>query len=189
MALFFASVMISAWYGGLGPGLMASLLSVLASQYFFFPPIYSLAVESSDDIAQIVVFSIVTVLITSLSHAQKKSLKELVESKERLQEYAEAVWEQHRRFASELHDSLGQELTGLGFLSKSLSNQMQGTPGADAAEKIKQGVERSLEQIRGLAKGVMPVEHQPDGLMSALQQLTQSVSSSFGIPCRLESSG
>ncbi len=189
MALLMASVMISVWFGGLGPGLLASILSVLASQYFFFPPIYSLAVESGDDIAQIIVFSIVTVLITSLTHAQKKSLRDLVESKKRLQEYAEAVWEQHRRFASELHDSLGQELTGLGFLSKSLSKETEGTPAAAGANKIKEGVQRALEQIRGLAKGVMPVEHQADGLMVALQQLTQSVSSSFGVPCRLESSG
>lgn len=189
MALLMASVMISVWYGGLGPGLLASVLGVLASQYFFFPPIYSLAVESGDDIAQIVVFSIVTILITSLAQAQKKALKELVESKERLQEYAEAVWEQHRRFASELHDSLGQELTGLGFLSKGLSKETEGAPAAATAEKIKEGVQRALEQIRGLAKGVMPVEHQADGLMAALHQLTQSVSSSFGVPCRLESPG
>lgn len=189
MALFMASVMISAWYGGFGPGLLASVLSVLASQYFFFPPIYSFAVESGDDIAQIVVFSIVTVLITSLTHAQKKALRELVESKERLQEYAEAVWEQHRRFASELHDSLGQELTGLGFLSKGLSKETEGTSAAASAQKIKEGVQRALEQIRGLAKGVMPVEHQADGLMAALRQLTQSASSAFSVPCRLESSG
>lgn len=183
LALFVAPVMVSAWYGGLGPGLLTSLLSVLASQYFFFPPIYSFAVDSSDDIAQIVVFFILTLLITSLTHAQKRSLQALVESKERLQDYAEAVWEQQRRLASELHDSLGQELTGLGFLSKSLSQSMQGTEGAATADQIKRGVERSLEQIRGLAKGVMPVEQEPDGLMSALQQLTAHVTAIYKIPC------
>ena len=183
MALFFASVMVSAWYGGLGPGLLASVLSSLACQFFFFPPIYSLDVESSDDIAQIVVFGIVTVLITTLTHSQKKSLVALVESKKRLQEYAESVWEQHRRFSSELHDSLGQELTGMGFLSKSLVQSMQGTEGAAKAEQVKLSVERALEQIRGLAKGVMPVEREPDGLTSALEQLARNVSSLYNIPC------
>jgi len=186
MALFIASVMISAWVGGLGPGLLASVMSVLASQYFFFPPIYSLAVDSSDDIAQIVVFSIVTVLITSLTHAQKRSLQALVESQKRLQDYAEAVWDQQRRIASELHDSLGQELTGVGFLSKSLSQSLQGTEGSRLADQIKQGVERSLDQIRGMAKGVMPVELDGDGLMTALRELTTSVSSIHGLPCRFE---
>ena len=77
MAIFFASVMISAWTGGLGPGLLASMLSVLASCYFFFPPIYSFAAHSDDDIAQIVVFSIVTLLISALTHKQKKTTVEL----------------------------------------------------------------------------------------------------------------
>jgi len=186
MALFIASVMVSVWYGGLGPGFLASVLSCLASQFFFFPPLHSFAVDSTDDIAQIIVFAIVTVVITSLTHAQKQSLKALLESKERLQDYAEAVWEQHRRFASELHDSLGQELTGLGFLSKSLTQSMQGTPGAGTAEKMKLGVERALGQIRNLAKGVMPVEREPEGLMSALQQLTESLGTVYGIPCRFD---
>ncbi|HVE38351.1 MAG TPA: sensor histidine kinase [Planctomycetota bacterium] len=189
MALFIASVMISAWYGGLGPGLLASVLSSLACQFFFFPPIYSLAVEASDDIAQIVVFAIVTVLITTLTHSQKKSLEALVESKRRLQEYAESVWEQHRRFSSELHDSLGQELTGLGFLSKSLTQSMQGTEGAAKAEQVKLAVERALEQIRGLAKGVMPVEREADGLMSALEQLARNISSVYGISCTFVHAG
>jgi signal transduction histidine kinase len=189
MALFFASVMVSAWYGGLGPGFLASVLSCLACQFFFFPPIYSLAVESGDDIAQIVVFAIVTVLITTLTHARRKSLEALVESKERLQEYAESVWEQHRRFSSELHDSLGQELTGLGFLSKSLAQSMQGTEGGAKAEQMKLAVERALEQIRGLAKGVMPVEREADGLMSALEQLAKTVESMYGVPCRFVRTG
>jgi len=176
--------MVSAWYGGLGPGLLASVLSSLACQFFFFPPIHSLAVESSDDIAQIVVFAIVTVLITTLTHSRKKSLEALVESKKRLQDYAESVWEQHRRFSSELHDSLGQELTGLGFLSKSLVQSMQGTEGAAKEEQVKLAVERALGQIRGLAKGVMPVEREPDGLMSALEQLTQTAASLYGTPCK-----
>src|SRR5262249_46968705 len=33
--LFFAAVTISAWYGGLGPSLLATTLSILALDYFF----------------------------------------------------------------------------------------------------------------------------------------------------------
>lgn len=42
--LFFAAVMISSWYGGLKPGMLATVLSALVCAYFFLPPIYSLAV-------------------------------------------------------------------------------------------------------------------------------------------------
>lgn len=186
MALFTASLMISAWYGGLGPGLLSSALSVLVSQYFFFPPIHSLAVDSRDDVAQIVVFSILTLLICLLTSAQKRAIKAVVESKGRLQEFAEAVWDQQRRLASELHDSLGQELTGLGFLSRSLAQSTKGAPSAETAGQIQRVAEQSLERIRAMAKGVMPVERESDGLTSALGQLAATVSSVYHVPCRFD---
>src|SRR6266850_2518817 len=40
--LFFAAVMVSAWYGGLGAGLVATILSALSLDYFFMSPIYSI---------------------------------------------------------------------------------------------------------------------------------------------------
>ncbi len=110
-----------------------------------------------------------------------------VTGRRQLQEdYADAVWQQQVRIAHELHDGLGQELTGLGFLSKSLVRSLEGSPGAETAGRVRQGIEQSLEQIRGLARGVMPVEREPEGLMSALRQLTGSMESVHGIPCRFE---
>src|SRR5262245_17480773 len=38
----------SAWFGGVGPGLVASVLSVLPFDYYFLPPIYSLAMNSQE---------------------------------------------------------------------------------------------------------------------------------------------
>jgi len=102
------------------------------------------------------------------------------------EEYAEAVWQQQVRIAHELHDGLGQDLTGLGFLTKSLAVSMEGTPGAGIAGKLRQGIEHSLEQIRRLARGVMPVELALDGLMSALRQLAAGVGPVHGIPCRFD---
>ena len=39
--MFFAAVMIAAYVGGLGPGLLATVLSALASDYFFLFPQYT----------------------------------------------------------------------------------------------------------------------------------------------------
>ena len=36
--LVFGAIMVSAWYGGLGPGLLATGLSALATDYFFLSP-------------------------------------------------------------------------------------------------------------------------------------------------------
>lgn len=41
--VFFAAVMVAAWFGGLGPGLLATALSALISWYFFLSPQFSFA--------------------------------------------------------------------------------------------------------------------------------------------------
>jgi PAS domain S-box-containing protein len=113
-------------------------------------------------------------------------LGQVVERK-RLQEgYTEAVWQQQRRIAHELHDTLGQELTGLGFLTQTLAESLEGKEEAATVRKVKEGIGRALDRIRGMAKGVLPVELDAEGLMSALTQLAASVESATGIPCRFE---
>ena len=39
--LFFAAVAITVWYGGLGPGLVATTLAGTASAFFLFEPVFS----------------------------------------------------------------------------------------------------------------------------------------------------
>src|SRR5882762_4060079 len=39
--LFLCAIIFAAWFGGVGPGLVATALSVLAFDYFFLPPTYS----------------------------------------------------------------------------------------------------------------------------------------------------
>ena len=70
---FFAAVMISAWYGGLGPGLLATLLSTLAINYFLVEPIYSLNIPSIGTLARLSVFVMAALLINSLNAAQRSA--------------------------------------------------------------------------------------------------------------------
>ena len=44
--LFFCAVMVSSWFGGLWPGILASLLSMFALDYYFIAPIYTFVIES-----------------------------------------------------------------------------------------------------------------------------------------------
>ena len=47
---FIAAVLVVAWLGGLGPGLLATVLGTLALDYFFLPPLRSFSVEPSDTV-------------------------------------------------------------------------------------------------------------------------------------------
>ncbi|MDZ8055472.1 MAG: ATP-binding protein [Aulosira sp. ZfuVER01] len=67
LVIFFAAVAVSNWYGGFKPGLLATILAVLVSDFFFIPPIYSVTPTSWENITQLFVFVFVSVLINSLN--------------------------------------------------------------------------------------------------------------------------
>ncbi|MBW4451833.1 MAG: PAS domain S-box protein [Nostoc indistinguendum CM1-VF10] len=89
-ALFYAAVMVSAWYGGLGPGLLATVLSTLAINYFFFKPLDPQNITNLSRLLPLVVFILAAALISSLNEARRTaqrkaeaSLKSLRESEAR----------------------------------------------------------------------------------------------------------
>ena len=83
--LFFAAVMFSAWYGGLGPGLLATVMSVIASDYFLFPPLYSLGQFRGAEFVQLVAFSLVALLISSLNAALRAAKQRAEDNLAKLQ--------------------------------------------------------------------------------------------------------
>ena len=52
LIIFFLPILISAWWGGLGPGLLATALTGLCTDFYLFPPIGSLWFDRSLDFAQ-----------------------------------------------------------------------------------------------------------------------------------------
>ena len=87
--LFFAAVMVSAWYGGLGAGLLATLLSDLSLDYFFIAPVHSITLDWQAFL-RLGVFSVVALITNYLTTARKRAEEELrkahAELEERVQE-------------------------------------------------------------------------------------------------------
>ncbi len=71
--LFIVAIILGARYGGLGPGLFASLLSILAAKYFFFAPLYTFWVENPDDILRLGVFALIALGVSWLTASHEKS--------------------------------------------------------------------------------------------------------------------
>ncbi len=84
VSLFICAVMFSAWLGGFVPGLVATVLSVLAFQYYFVPPIYSFAVEIAE-IPRVVVFTLAAFFVGSLSARQRSATEALQRANDQLQ--------------------------------------------------------------------------------------------------------
>ncbi|MFM1770718.1 MAG: hypothetical protein RJA22_3247 [Verrucomicrobiota bacterium] len=104
--------------------------------------------------------------------------KEVVESSNRVQ----------MRIGQDIHDGLGQHLTGISFLSRALEKNLaaQGLPEAAEAGEISKLVIEALAQTRNLARGLFPVEVESDSLMPSLRDLARTVEQLFNISCAVE---
>lgn len=81
--LFFSAVMVSAWYGGLKSGLLATSLSALLSDYFFLPPAYELSFDLSNSV-QIGLFALQGLLFSIICEALKTAKKRADENLQKL---------------------------------------------------------------------------------------------------------
>jgi PAS domain S-box-containing protein len=95
---------------------------------------------------------------------------------------------EQRRIAQDLHDGLGQHLTGIAFMSKVLEEKLsdRSLPEAVEAAKIVRMVNQAIDNTRELARGLHPVPAEPLGLMSALKRWASEVEELFHIRCRFQ---
>src|SRR6185503_10762854 len=95
---------------------------------------------------------------------------------------------EQQRIGKDLHDDLGQLLTGLGFLAQALEQKLaQKTPDAAAdASQIGQLAAQALAHTRTLSSGLFPVELETKGLVPALQELAYNVEKLLRISCTVE---
>ncbi|HLQ51696.1 MAG TPA: DUF4118 domain-containing protein, partial [Terriglobales bacterium] len=82
--LFFGAVMASAWFGGMGAGLFAVLISTLAVDYFFVPPLYSFAINATAE-TYFAAFVICALVASWISSSKKQSEEALMEARDQLE--------------------------------------------------------------------------------------------------------
>jgi signal transduction histidine kinase len=94
--------------------------------------------------------------------------------------------QEQQRIGQDLHDGLGQHLTGISFLASVLHQQLSDHALNEAhdAERIVKHSNTALGLMRNLVKGLCPVSNHPDGLMMALRALTANIEKLYGISCQ-----
>ncbi len=68
---FIPCVLIVARYGGVGPGLLASVFATISTEYFLLPPIHSLAVAALDDILGLSMFAFLALMISVVAGSRR----------------------------------------------------------------------------------------------------------------------
>lgn len=93
---------------------------------------------------------------------------------------------EQRRIGQDLHDGLGQHLTGIAFLSKVLEEKLseESVSESNDAAKIVLLVNDAIRKTKELARGLLPVVSDAQGLMAALRQCAEETEDLFRVKCR-----
>lgn len=116
-------------------------------------------------------------------------LGHVLERKESERQMAEMTLVERQRLGRELHDSLGQQISGLGMLAAALRDEVadDGSPSTtELFDKLESQVERSQQQVRSLMVGLIPVDVQGGGLPAALERLANETTQVHRVACRFE---
>ncbi|MCP4979321.1 MAG: PAS domain S-box protein [Gammaproteobacteria bacterium] len=99
-------------------------------------------------------------------------IMDISEQQQLQREILEIPIAEQRRIGQELHDGLGQQLTGLGLLATSLLNKAS-KPEHALASKLAKGLQVSISQVRALSRGLMPVDIDIEGFTNSLAKLVE----------------
>ena len=119
-------------------------------------------------------------------------IRDITERKRLEQEIIEISDHEQRRIGSDLHDDLCQRLAGIRFSCDALKSSLGKSPAESISErvdKIAHGLGEAIDRTRSLVRGLSPVALESNGLISALQELTDEVRRLAGIECTFESKG
>ncbi|MES2465858.1 MAG: PAS domain S-box protein [Verrucomicrobiota bacterium] len=124
----------------------------------------------------------------ALRSANKELRHQIIRRRRLEEEILEISEREQQRIGRDLHDDLGQQLAAASMMSAVHVRKLvkQGSPEAEAAQRITELLKESLTLTRGLARGLHPVPPEPGGLRSALQGLAVRASETFHINCQFK---
>lgn len=129
-------------------------------------------------------------------------MRDISELRELQQHVLEVAADEQRRIGQELHDGTQQQLTGLGLyaatLEKMLDQAREGVGENGTVwqlhdqewQRLRQvlgrlawGLGEANKQVRALSHGIMPVQIDAEGLVSALAELVEQLNQETGVVC------
>jgi PAS domain S-box-containing protein len=112
--------------------------------------------------------------------------RDITERKAQEKEVLAISEREQRRIGQDLHDDLCQQLVGIEFLSKALQQQLKKPAHAAMAGEIAQLIRAATDHSRRLARGLIPLEPEAEGLMRGLQALAARTSELFRVQCSFQ---
>src|ERR1700737_3882994 len=82
--LFLFAIAIAVWYAGIGPAIVAVVLSGLADTFFFIEPLYTFYI-TRDDLPHFIIFVLFASLLTGFAAVRRRVERDLVQARDDLQ--------------------------------------------------------------------------------------------------------
>lgn len=92
------------------------------------------------------------------------------------------------RIGRDLHDSIGQQMVGISFLSSALASRLgERVPEeVEAATRISDLVDTLIQDMKRIVRGLLPVDIMDQGLVVAVTRLAHETTRDYEVDCRFE---
>lgn len=176
---FHIAILLSAFYGGPGPGVLAATLSFFLLDYYYIPPIKGFALNGH--FFRLGLFEALALVTSFLSGRLRRVKHEAVEKA-----VLEVSAREQRRLGHDLHDGLCQTLAGVRLMVEDLIEKRGPDARDEELEQVQRRLTEALDEAYNVSRGLYPVELETNGLMSALEELADNTSRRHPVACRFE---
>jgi signal transduction histidine kinase len=207
--LLFPALVFSALYCGIGPSALATTFCVVSIHYWLGVPAGSLQPNSSAALANILIFVIAIAIIVVMAEAHRRRSEALRNSHKELDDQVRKRTdelnsvngrlrhltsrllhlqdEERRRFARELHDSVGQTLAALGMNLSIVQKEIaRVTKTAKTLADSETLVQDMSKEIRTISHLLHPPLLDEAGLVSALHWYVEGFAQRSNIKVELD---
>jgi signal transduction histidine kinase len=189
--LFLVAIVLSTWLCGFRYGILASLLGGIAIDIFFVQPRFEFS-GSRDEIVRLLIFLLEGIAVSWLVARLRQAGEEIRASQRKLQaltDYQQRLREdEQKRIALEVHDELGQALTGLKMrihLMKGLgeTRDVSDESLTKGFDELMHMTDATIATVRRIASELRPSLLDDFGLVPALEWQTQEFERRTSIAC------
>ncbi len=114
------------------------------------------------------------------------TVRDITEQRELERAALEAAENERWRLGSELHDGAGGTLAGIDMMLSALGRRLDAGGGeAQELAQIQETLRTAMQELKGIARGLAPVDLEHAGLHEALRRMLEQVEAASGLRCRL----
>jgi signal transduction histidine kinase len=203
------AVAFSAWYCGIWPSIASVVIGLVAARYRFIPPLHRFSLPSTAAWVGMVAFVFASAFIVAMGEFRRRENDRLQRSQEALEERIQERTaelntanqslreltgrllqlqdEERRRFARELHDSVGQVLAALSINLTTARGEIERlTKTANLLGESETLVQDMSKEVRTISYLLHPPLLDESGLSSALRWYTNGFAERSNIKVDLE---